>query len=83
MLIMWIAAVCLAVSAFLIFGIPMIALGPRAVLRNTRKNPEGAAFAASLVAIGVSLFLVSGSFIQTGTVDTLSAENFYSLYAQV
>jgi len=83
MFVLWIAGACLAISAILIFGIPLVVLGPRAVMRSMLRRPEQKLLAGSLVAIGASLFLASGSFIQTGNVDTLSAENFFSLYVQV
>ncbi len=83
MLVLWIAGFFLAVSALLIFGVPMVALGPRTVLRGAMRRPESKLLAGSLVAIGVSLFLLSGSFISTGSADFLSAENFHSLQALV
>lgn len=83
MFVLWIAGFFLAVSALLIFGVPLVVLGPRTVLRGVMRRPESKLLIGSLVAIGVSLFLASGSFISTGAANTLSAENFNSLQALV
>jgi len=82
MLVFWIAGFLLAVSAFLIFGVPMIMMGPRAVARNVLVRPESKIMATSLVGLAASLFLVAGSFIQSDSANTISAQNFYSLHAQ-
>ena len=82
MLVLWIAGFLLAIAAFLIFGLPLILMGPRAVFKNTLSRPEGKILAGSLAAIGLSLFLVAGSFIQNDSADTISAQNFHSLQAQ-
>jgi hypothetical protein len=82
MLVFWVVAFLLAVSAFMIFGIPMIMMGPRVVVRNLAVRPEGRIMAVSLIGLALSLFLVAGSFIQNDSADVISAQNFYSLHAQ-
>lgn len=82
MSVFWIAAFLLALSVFMIFGIPLVMMGPRAVARNLAVRPESRIMAVSLIGLAVSLFLVAGSFIQSDGADVTSAQNFHSLQAQ-
>ncbi len=82
MIAFWIAAFLLILSVLLIFGPPLIMMGPRAVLRHTLMHPENKILLAGLATIGISLFLVTGSFIQSASPDTISARNFHSLNTQ-
>ena len=82
MLAYWISGFLFLVSAFFLFGVPMIVLGPKAVLSRLATRPESKLVAGTfltLVLAGVLLPLSIGPLISAGDIAQMSAENFYRL----
>ncbi len=83
MLALWIALAFLALSAFLLFGVPMVVLGPRAVMARLWDEADGrvalATFATVLLAVAFAPHFIR-PLISAGDIAQVSAENFNRLH---
>lgn len=83
MLALWIAFAFLALSAFLLFGVPMLVLGPKLVLARVWEEADGrvalGTFATVLLAVAFAPHFIT-PLISAGDIAQVSAENFNRLH---
>lgn len=82
MIAMWIAGFFLVLSAFFLFGVPMIVLGPKAMYARMFDRPEGRIMMGTLATAVLAVILiphVGGPLISAGDIAQMTVENFHRL----